>query len=245
LSPSRELCDQPFELVVDHLAFIGHPVWLGDEEVVRRSDVAEDDDDDEEEKGRGRSRRRGGQLENPPNKDGLLLEDQQAAPTPERTSSEPANISRHGSPTNPIKLARSPSSSSTLLPFSSLASSQQSHNSIHGSGRLISFNFVCVIDTPPDCHLSSHLEGYYKDVIVPITANIKALERNDKWLGKEAAKLRKARERFVEKGTRSLGSSLDRANAGSITQVSHRQSTCPHSHPFPPSLPPSTSSSPR
>lgn len=202
LSPSRELCDQPFELVVDHLAFVGHPVWLGDEEVVRRTDVAEEDEDDEEDEEaiRGRSRQRSGSMADSPRLDGADGSDDSAFKPPERTSSEPPSLSRRESPTHPIKLPRTPSSTSTLHPFSSLASSQQSHNSIHGAGRLISFNFVCIIDTPPDSHLSSHLEGYYKDVVIPITANLKALERRDKWLGKEAAKLRKAREKFLDKG---------------------------------------------
>lgn len=229
LSPNRELCDQPFELVVDHLAFVGHPVWLGlgDEEPARReADVAEDDGVEVE---RGRSRRRkaergGGPL------GGGAVEDREktvAPPLISRTSSEPPNLSRasSGSPASPIKLVRSPSSSSSLIPWSSLASSQQSHTSIHGASRLISFNLLCVIDTPPDSHLSSHLEGFYKDVVVPVTANIKALERKGKWLGKEAAKLRRARENYVEKGSLlapfsfSLADSSPRPNSRAVPRL--------------------------
>lgn len=186
LCPNRELCDQPFELVVDHLAFVGHPVWLGDDEPPRRPDAREDEDDDEEE--RGRSRRRRGAA-------GADDEPAEVTPAPSRD----ATVVPH----RPIPaLATSPTSPTTARerPGTSVASSQQSHTSIHGEGRITSFNFVCVIDTPPDSHLSSHLEGYYKDCVVPITANLKALEKREKWLGKEAARLRKARESFGDKG---------------------------------------------
>lgn len=227
LSPSRELCDQPFELVVDHLAFVGHPVWLGDDDAPRdrpddaKPDRTRSDDDDSDEGGeedsdddsaarRGRSR-----LPRYPDLQGLNLEDELEAPTVERDRTIGPPTSRNASapprplliadsgspsPTRPGTLARSQSSTSTLHPGSSLASSQHSHNSLAGSSRLVSFNFLCVIDTPPDSHLSSHLEGFYKDVIIPVTANIKALEKKDLWLGKEAAKLRRAKEVALEKG---------------------------------------------
>ncbi|GAA5954783.1 hypothetical protein JCM21900_005903 [Sporobolomyces salmonicolor] len=225
LSPSRELCDQPFELVVDHLAFVGHPVWLGDDDVNRgrpmsvkeEVETSEEDDEDDEDDNTPDERR--GRSRQPRYSDmsGLVLEDelelpesasrdQTIGPPQTRTAAaaapppRPVLIHPESSPViSPIQLARSQSSASTLLPLSSIASSQHSHTSMHGSGRLISFNFLCVIDTPPDSHLSSHLEGFYKDVIVPVTANIKALEKKDIWLGKEAAKLRRAREAALEK----------------------------------------------
>ncbi|GAA5947319.1 hypothetical protein JCM3765_001624 [Sporobolomyces pararoseus] len=231
LSPNRELCDQPFELVVDQYAFVGHPVWLGDEESPRekpppppkasgsRSEDGEegnsDDDEteDEEEEGgrRGRSRKPRYSvdlsslvLEDELPMPGSTSRDQTIGPPQSRNASAPprpllVEQLTPSPPASPMPLARSHSSASTLLPLSSIASSQHSHNSLHGSGRLISFNFVCVIDTPPDSHLSSHLEGYYKDVIVPVTANIKAIEKKDIWLGKEVAKLRRAREASIEK----------------------------------------------
>lgn len=231
LSPSRELCDQPFELVVDQYAFVGHPVWLGDEESPREKpppspkasgsrsedgegDSEDEDAEDEDESGRrGRSRRPRYSVDlnslvledELPMPNGSTSRDQTIGPPQNRNASAPPRPLLVEQPTpsppiSPMPLARSHSSASTLLPLSSIASSQHSHNSLHGSGRLISFNFVCVIDTPPDSHLSSHLEGYYKDVIVPVTANIKAVEKKDIWLGKEVAKLRRAREASIEKG---------------------------------------------
>ncbi|KAK4058754.1 Nitrogen permease regulator 3 [Microbotryomycetes sp. JL221] len=207
LSPSRELCDQPFELVVDHLAFVGHPVWLGDEDQPsgRRQDVAEGDEGEDEnnEDADARGRRRQRHAHAPANSSSLAVQvDDPKLPRQESSSGSRSSLSRSrsssrgASPMSRTTLSRSMSSTNTLQPLASITSSQQSHGSIHGSGRLSSFNFVCVIDTPPDSHLSSHLEGYYKDVVVPITANLKALEKKERWLGKEAAKLRKAQEKL-------------------------------------------------
>ncbi|KAM0792404.1 hypothetical protein ACM66B_005083 [Microbotryomycetes sp. NB124-2] len=189
LSPSRELCDQPFELVVDHLAFVGHPVWLGDKDepsAVHRAGIDED-----EKRGRQKNRANSGQLD--VDHPGLPSRDSSGS---RARSSSSRSSSRGPSPSTRLPLSRSISSTNTLQPLASITSSQQSHGSIHGEGRLSSFNFVCVIDTPPDSHLSSHLEGYYKDVVIPVTANLKALEKREHWLGKEAAKLRKARDKL-------------------------------------------------
>ncbi|SCV66921.1 BQ2448_5567 [Microbotryum intermedium] len=217
LSPSRELCDQPFELVVDHLAFVGHPVWLGDDEPstglnrgmsagrsYHRSGLhGEGDSHSEDEDGerRGRTRRR------PPlPKPGAfanLSGDFSRSSSEQRGSvSGPLASNPATPPSRPIALMRNSSSTSTVHPMSSFASSDNSATAIHGAGRLLAFNFVCVIDTPPDSHLSSHLEGYYKDVVIPITANVKALERQEQWLGKESYKLLKAIEKAHDQGIR-------------------------------------------
>ncbi|BGP13923.1 Nitrogen permease regulator 3 [Rhodosporidiobolus nylandii] len=167
LSPSRELCDQPFELVVDHLAFVGHPVWLASDETAReRPPASEKDDSSETDDGEGEEGSVGGRRGR------------------SRSRRKYADLSDVGVEDGPPVLERDRT---------------HSHNSLTGASRLISFNFLCVIDTPPDSHLSSHLEGYYKDVIIPMTANIKALEKKDLWLGKEAGRLRRAREAALEK----------------------------------------------
>ncbi|GJN88496.1 hypothetical protein Rhopal_001462-T1 [Rhodotorula paludigena] len=224
LSPSRELCDQPFELVVDGLSFVGHPVWLGDDEGPRerpgeiKEDSEEGAEDPESEGGDGEDEEYRGRSRRPRYTDteSISIEPGAGIPSVERdrtigppTSRAPSAPPRpllvndrdeaSPSPSRTDNMAQSHSSASTLHPGSSFASSQHSHNSLGTSNRLVSFNFLCVIDTPPDSHLSSHLEGFYKDVILPVTANIKALEKRDLWLGKEAAKLRRAKEGAVDK----------------------------------------------
>ncbi|GAA5989399.1 hypothetical protein JCM10908_001295 [Rhodotorula pacifica] len=236
LSPSRELCDQPFELVVDHLAFVGHPVWLGDEDggrdapgggggggnggAVNRNEVDnEDEDGDDDTETRGRSRRPRSSLDRTANAESETdtagegddsspgARDATVGPPTSRTASAPPRPmlipDRTGdSPRRPDLVSRSHSSTTTTLhPGSSIVSSQHSQSSLASLGRLTSFNLLCVVDTPPDSHLSSHLEGYYKDLVLPVTANMKALEKRDHWLGKEAAKLRRAREAALEKDT--------------------------------------------
>ncbi|SGY41324.1 BQ5605_C003g02496 [Microbotryum silenes-dioicae] len=218
LSPSRELCDQPFELVVDHLAFVGHPVWLGDDEpstglnrgpaggrAQHRGDLhGHGSDSDSEEDGgerRGRTRRR----PPPPNQGPFAnLSGDFSRSSSEELGSGSGSLASNPAtpPARPMPMMRNSSSTSTVHPLSSFASSDQSATGIHGTGRLLAFNFVCVIDTPPDSHLSSHLEGYYKDVIIPVTANVKALERQEQWLGKESFKLLKAIEKAHDQGIR-------------------------------------------
>ncbi|GAA6026990.1 hypothetical protein JCM8097_006020 [Rhodosporidiobolus ruineniae] len=224
LSPNRELCDQPFELVVDHLAFVGHPVWLGDDGAERERRMSElksggsseTDDGDDEGDEHGDGRRGRSRVPKYADLSTLVIEDELLDPAAERDRTVGPPTSRNASapprppldddrassssPRRPVDLARSQSSASTLHPGSSVASSSNSHNSLASASRLISFNFVCVIDTPPDSHLSSHLEGFHKDVVVPVTANVKALEKRELWLGKEAAKLRRMREVALEKG---------------------------------------------
>ena len=205
LSPNRELCDQPFELVVDHLAFVGHPVWLGEDTHQPEAGPAEE----AEQRGRkGQPTSTPQDLQRTFSQFSLSHSRDHSPAEPSVPPSEPGS----GPPSpshelsSPIDQPVSPSSTATLFPgATSMASSHQSHGSVHGSGRLTSFNFVCVIDTPPDGHLSSHLESWYNDVVIPLTANVKALERKTKWLGKEAAKLRRAREKAHEKGKPASG----------------------------------------
>jgi hypothetical protein len=104
LCPNRELCDQPFELIVDALAFIGHP-WI----------VESDERNFNTQPG--------------------IMEEQE-------------DTSQHLD---------------------------------EGEG---SYNFVLVIDTPPDSQLSSVLEAYHRDVVVPMTATLKYLQKKENWLRK-------------------------------------------------------------
>lgn len=50
---------------------------------------------------------------------------------------------------------------------------------------LQSFTLALIIDTPPASHLSQHLEVYYKDVVLKLTAALKHLERESSYLTRE------------------------------------------------------------
>ncbi|KAI8457490.1 nitrogen permease regulator of amino acid transport activity 3-domain-containing protein [Phakopsora pachyrhizi] len=79
-----------------------------------------------------------------------------------------------------------------------ILSNQENHfNSNQGSvlvtptesGNLVplqSFSLALIIDTPPACHLSQHLEVYYRDVVLKLTAALKRLERQNSYLTREA-----------------------------------------------------------
>lgn len=235
LSPSQELCDQPFELVLDHLAFVGHPVWLGDGDDNLRTapssagspagpdDRADADDADDEETEETGSRGRGRHPRVPSGPDSASEAEGEAGDSTERDATVMPPSSRTASapprpmmipdrlaegPSRPDLLARSQSSFTTTLAMgSSTVSSQHSQTSLISLNRLTSFNLLCVIDTPPDSHLSSHLEGYYNDLVLPVTASMEAIERREHWLGKEAAKLRRAREAALERSACSLSAS--------------------------------------
>ncbi|BGP53955.1 Nitrogen permease regulator 3 [Rhodotorula sphaerocarpa] len=227
LSPSQELCDQPFELVLDHLAFVGHPVWLGDGDdnlctapssagsPAGPDDRADADDADDEETEETGSRGRGRHPRVPSGPDPASEAEGEAGDSTERDATVMPPSSRTASapprpmmipgrlaegPSRPDLLVRSQSSFTTTLAMgSSTVSSQHSQTSLISLNRLTSFNLLCVIDTPPDSHLSSHLEGYYNDLVLPVTASMEAIERREHWLGKEAAKLRRAREAALER----------------------------------------------
>lgn len=59
-------------------------------------------------------------------------------------------------------------------------------------GGMTSFTLALVIDTPPASHLSEHLDVYYQDVVVKLTAALKRLERLDGYVSREAALCRAA-----------------------------------------------------
>ncbi|PLW41158.1 hypothetical protein PCANC_12386 [Puccinia coronata f. sp. avenae] len=50
---------------------------------------------------------------------------------------------------------------------------------------LQSFTLALIIDTPPASHLSQHLEVYYRDVVLKLTAALKHLERESSYLTRE------------------------------------------------------------
>ncbi|KAG0145862.1 hypothetical protein CROQUDRAFT_671474 [Cronartium quercuum f. sp. fusiforme G11] len=54
---------------------------------------------------------------------------------------------------------------------------------------LQSFTLALIIDTPPASHLSEHLEVYYQDVVLKLTAALKRLERQSSYLTRESQKI--------------------------------------------------------
>lgn len=67
-----------------------------------------------------------------------------------------------------------------------------------------SFTLAFIIDTPPACHLSQHLEVYYKDVVLKLTAALKHLERDSSYLTREVQHItQKLSERRASNSSRS------------------------------------------
>ncbi|KAA1064680.1 hypothetical protein PGT21_011548 [Puccinia graminis f. sp. tritici] len=69
---------------------------------------------------------------------------------------------------------------------------------------LQSFTLALIIDTPPASHLSQHLEVYYRDVVLKLTAALKHLERESSYLTREVQLImRKLSERRSSYSSRS------------------------------------------
>lgn len=56
---------------------------------------------------------------------------------------------------------------------------------------LQSFTLALIVDTPPASHLSQHLDVYYQDVVLKLTAALKRLERQSAYLTRESQKIRR------------------------------------------------------
>jgi hypothetical protein len=193
LTPRREMCDKKFEMVIEELAFIGHPVWLGrkGEEIVESEDL-----------GRARMRSRAAAahdvmessvqtlsssvFEQPsptsrelplPDIQQVTISDQLNVPSKPPASTTPAgrvhsvyhtpDMSRHTSSSSisaplagfTFPPAQAPSTESAVP---SPPSRTRPRKRDYTAEALESFNLVLVIDTPPDQHLSSHLDVYYR-----------------------------------------------------------------------------------
>jgi hypothetical protein len=57
-----------------------------------------------------------------------------------------------------------------------------------------------VIDSPPDQHLTYHLGVYYRDVIAPVMAALKSIEKSARYMSRETELIAGMREKAVEAG---------------------------------------------
>ncbi|KAH9822336.1 hypothetical protein DFH28DRAFT_1119289 [Melampsora americana] len=74
----------------------------------------------------------------------------------------------------------------------SIATPAPDDDLLGASTRLVplqSFTLALIIDTPPASHLSQHLEVYYQDVVLKVTAALKRLERQSSYLTRESQKI--------------------------------------------------------
>ena len=184
---AHELCDRKFELVVDHLAFVGHPVALGASR----------------ERAKEKAATATTTAMNSPNASGMsggsttrlssMSSDGPGSPRPVRSinavlaSSNGAQFSL-GSPAMRPTTMSPPSDDLALPPIHKVTSDPPLK-------LLDRFSVVLVIDTPPDKQLSPHLDIFYRDVVVKVTASLKAEERRTHWVSREAAHILELREK--------------------------------------------------
>lgn len=182
---AHELCDRKFELVLDHLAFVGHPVALGHsrdraKEKATSAATAVNSPD-----ASGMSAGSTTVLSSPSS-------DGPNSPRPFRSinsvlASSGGQFSL-GSPAMRPTAASPPSDDVSLPPARKTPSDVPLK-------LLDRFSVVLVIDTPPDKQLSPHLDIFYRDVVVKVTASLKAEERRSNYVSREAAKILELREK--------------------------------------------------
>jgi len=211
----RGLKDSKMELVIDYLAFIGHPVWL---------DRGRQRAKEEQEKAAAATESRKGSFDaastvshsargrSPPPQ-----AESSTAPESSQAEYDASESAGHPSPEvfKPKGLPEpfSPSPALRPLPPSKPPSIRHGNTKAdHFDGDLTMFNLVLIIDTPPDKHLSSHLDVYYKDIVVKLTAAIKFEELKDGWLSREAAKVFQMREKAKDQSQYVIIEELNTAN---------------------------------
>lgn len=176
LAPRRELCHQKFELVIDDLAFVGHPVCV--DEQGRWDPEAEDNHDLHHEgvrRGRNPKKKPTSASVNDP-QDGYIIHDPWEEPTSEATTGAHAAAKSSG------------------FSFSSESSS------------MTLFHLVLVLDKPdpspymPWLDLTSWLQFFYDNIAFKMTAALFAEETRCRFISRESDKLSLLRERCMDDG---------------------------------------------
>ncbi|KAH8918264.1 hypothetical protein BT69DRAFT_1338323 [Atractiella rhizophila] len=241
-APESEMCDKKFEMVINHLAFIGHPVTLKKKREAK-SKSREDGRqkgasvrrvaDSLERRGRTRTSTRlmeassssspedqrfprsgvsaagpstfakttglGGVLSSSPTHSDIpRIATMESLPDYRGPSPPPPMSPRHEEQTLPEEGQKAERKNSTTT--TSFEGTEEDDEQEMGSAKLTMFNLVLVIDTPPDSDLSEHLDAYYRDIILPVTAALKQEEKASSWLTEEKVAIVRQREELAEKG---------------------------------------------
>ena len=192
LNPRPELAHQKFELIVDDLAFLGHPVSASKAGTWGEPDEEQDDNTaDGNEKSAGQQRGRSGLRKEirPYN-----LPDGQDAPK------DPAGASTKSGKLGPDSPAKSRSMSQTRTEPAADASTSRSHSP------LTQFHLVLVLDRPDPStaisgmDLSSWLQLFYDNIVFKMTAALFAEQTKADYVGRETEKLLALRERCMDDG---------------------------------------------
>lgn len=201
LSPSRTACNRKFEISVNELIFIGHPVCAGSDG--KWGYPTEDSEDESEREARRVSR--GRRMETPAARDISL---RSVAEYPEsRASSGLPSPSVNG-----LSLSSTEVSSGADTPVSASATRQATLNgNAMGASQVLKkdeaelsmFHLVLILDQPdpkPDQPFSDCLDILYREVAFKWAAAAFALQVRDNWVGKQVKQLMAIREKAISDG---------------------------------------------
>ncbi|KAJ1578940.1 hypothetical protein NDA14_000936 [Ustilago hordei] len=199
LNPRPELAHQKFELIVDDLAFLGHPVsagkagtW-GDPENNRDGNDKDADDDNDRSKAQTQQRGRSGLRKE------VRPYDLQDGEETSKDSTAPTSAKNDKAELQSSAKSRSISQSCMELTTDSTTSSK-SH------APLSSFHLVLVLDRPDPSaamsgmDLSSWLQLFYDNIVFKMTAALFAEQSKSDYVGCETEKLLSLRERCMDDG---------------------------------------------
>jgi hypothetical protein len=225
LSPPRALCNRKFEVCVDELVFIGHPVCISSDG--KWSYPSNDSDDEDEAERRSRGRRMnaaasGASAVSTP----TATRDPSLRPLPEHPESPRSRFERlqdsthsltslhrdalhrdalsHNSSSN--NHSNMPSTAASLLNSTSTldlaaAKAKKEDDSL----TLNMFHLVLIVDKPdprPEggCHLADVFNHLYREIAFKWSAAAFALQVRDNWVEREVKELARMREKAIADG---------------------------------------------
>lgn len=182
LTPAKSLCNKRFELVIDNIAFIGHPV-CADENGKWSLPYEEDEADKEPERGRGRELDRPGSR----NMKRFGQTPQELTPVTEGVSSD--SVSER-------------SVATTYKSDDEEAPKQAGKGETKKHSQLSFFHLVLALDKP-DPQLDFDMPGViyellYREVAFKWTAAAFAEQVRADWVGQECLKISKIREQCIQ-----------------------------------------------
>uniref|UniRef100_V5ETE4 Nitrogen permease regulator 3 n=1 Tax=Kalmanozyma brasiliensis (strain GHG001) TaxID=1365824 RepID=V5ETE4_KALBG len=190
LNPRQELTHHKFELMIDDLAFLGHPVSLD------RSDIlGGQDDEDADAEGHDRSAGQRG-------RSGLRKEIRPYDVSDGGDASKDAacSLRQNGGKTEAAAPTKARNASQTRMEQTSDSSVSRSY------APLTQFHLVLVLDRPDPStamhgmDISSWLQLFYDNIIFKMTSALFAEQRESDYIGRETEKLLALRERCMDDG---------------------------------------------
>lgn len=199
LTPPRVACNRKFEVCVDELVFIGHPVCTNSDG--KWEYPADDSDDDDEPRRVSRGRRMN---DTPAPRDVSLLPVAEHPDSP-ATRFEKLQEDRHSLHRDALNASTHSLANSASDPTSTPRNVKKDEE----EPQLTMFHLVLIIDKPDpqadsDTHLAEVYSHLYREIAFKWTAAAFALQVRENWVAREAKELARIREKAIMDGKSSF-----------------------------------------